>query len=152
MSVREELFGLSEEVDNLKSQLASVRLRIIDLINLEIADRGRTWCTCCHGIVPVSAVEHLLEYSVNEGRSGTITPSYFNRICSTCNIPYNFNWDSQWSNAGGDCCRQFYKVKKELDGYYFLKDKEWLPLPIGYLKRFHITEELMPKLIKQLFP
>lgn len=152
MDLKEELFRLSEEVENLKSQLETVRLRMVALIQQELASRKITWCTRCHKIVPVSAVEHLLEYAVNEGRGDLITPSFFNRVCSICNIPYNFDWDSQWSNAGGERCRQFHKVKKEPDGYYFLKDNEWLPLPFGYLKRFHITEELMDKLINQLFP
>lgn len=152
MNTREKLFKLIAEVEESKSKLLTLKLRMIALIQRELVDRKGTWCTCCHRIVPVSAVEHLLEYTVNEGKGGIITPSFFNRICSSCNTPYNFNWDSQWSNAGGERCRQFHKVKKEPDGYYFEKDNKWLPLPVGYLERFYMTEELMSKLIGQLFP
>lgn len=153
MDIREkQLLVLSVAVKELTTHLATVRFRMVNLIQLELADRESTWCTRCHRIVPTSDVKYLLEYTVNEGRGGIITPSYFNRICSSCNTPYNFNWDSQWSNVGGERCCQFHKVKLEPDGYYFEKDDKWLPLPVGYLKRFNIVEELMPELMEQLFP
>ncbi|MGW8184960.1 MAG: hypothetical protein ACWGHO_02515 [Candidatus Moraniibacteriota bacterium] len=150
MDLKEELLGLSQETENLKSQLATVRIRIGSLIQQELEKRKITWCTRCHKVVPVSAVEYLLEYDINEGCGDLLTPSYFNRICSSCNTPYNFNWNSQWSNAGGERCRQFYKVKKEPDGYYYEKNNKWWPLPSDYLRRLHITGELMSELIWQL--
>lgn len=142
---------LDEIIKKLRFQIEIVKLRMADIIQKELENKESTWCTICHKVVPTSAVEHLLECSVDEGEDGVVTPIYFNRICPSCNIPYNFDWSSQWSNAGGSPCRKFYKVKKEADGYYFEKDNEWLSLPEGYLARFEMTEEVIQKLVEQLF-
>ncbi|MFC1686597.1 hypothetical protein ACFLZS_01555 [Patescibacteria group bacterium] len=145
--------GVSENLEHIRSKVGEEKEKLhqiadeyhekrINLLELELEEKGKTWCTVCSKVIPKSKAT-LLFFTGKKYESGGYGNSYYShekfdqlhRTCPKCRKKAEARHgergerDSQLNSY-----TYFYafRVRKRKGGYYFNKFGEWVKLEDKY--------------------